>query len=178
MIDILDLHRSFRITHVFWVAGIHRKQQFMSATNEDVDLMTRTHFTGPVNILRECFRRAWRGPINLVTIASTSSYRVRDNETLYCALKAAKAHFTRNFARELARDLPGSKTLLVNPGGMNTDLLKGTADVSNFMDPAVVAKLIWDRIASQTLPFEEMNILRQDDGSPKVILGPQTPETP
>lgn len=178
VIDILELHRELPITHVFWVAGIHRKQQIMAATYEDVDLMTRTHFTGPVNILRECFGRAWRSPIRLVTVASTSSYRMRENETLYCALKAAKAHFTRNFAAELARDLPGSKTLLVNPGGMRTDFLKGVADVSNWMDPAAVAGIIWDRVAAQTKSYEEINILRQPDGSPQVVDGPQTPETP
>ena len=50
ILDILDLHRKLPITHVFWVAGIHRKQSMMAATYEDVDLMTRTHFTGPVNI--------------------------------------------------------------------------------------------------------------------------------
>ncbi len=178
VIDILELHRELPITHVFWVAGIHRKQKFFDATYDDVDVMTRTHFIGPVNILRECFQRAWRSPIHLVTIASTSSYRMRENETLYCALKAAKAHFTRNFAAELARDLPGSKTLLVNPGGMRTDFLKGVADVSNWMDPAAVAKIIWDRVAAQTKIYDEINILRQADGSPKVVDGPQTPETP
>lgn len=176
--DILKLHREFPITHVFWVAGIHRKGPIRDANYEDVGVMTRTHFTGPVNILRACFRNAWRSPIHLVTVASTSSYRMRENETLYCALKAAKAHFTRNFAAELARDLPGSRTLLVNPGGMRTDFLKGFADVSNWMDPAVVAKIIWDRVAAQTKIFEEINLLRQPDGSAKVVEGPQTPETP
>ncbi len=179
VVEVLDAIRDLPITHIFWVAGIHRKQQFPTASYEDIDVMTRTHFTGPVNILRECIRRAPRNrPLHLITIASTSSYRVRDQETLYCALKAAKAHFTRNIARELARDIPGSKTLLVNPGGMNTDLLKGIADVSNWMSPAVVAKLIWDRVARQTKIYDEMNILRQDDGSPKVVNGPQLPEMP
>lgn len=176
-IDILELHRTFPITHVFWVAGIHRKQRFDDASYDDVDVMTRTHFTGPVNILRKCIQQVWGGPIHLVTVASTSSYRMRENETLYCALKAAKAHFTRNFAAELARDLPGSKTLLVNPGGMRTGFVKGIDD-SKWMDPAVVAKIIWDRVAAQTKSYEEINILRQPDGSPQVVDGPQTPETP
>jgi len=61
---------------------------------------------------------------------------------------------------------------------MRTDFLKGFADVSNWMDPAVVAKIIWDRVAAQTKIFEEINLLRQPDGSAKVVEGPQTPETP
>ncbi len=191
VIDILELHATLPITHVFWVAGIpprsrtssrdgkSYKMNLMGSTYEDVEAMMRTHLIGPINIFRECMRRAWRTPIHFVTIASTSAYRMRENETLYCTVKAAKAHFTRNFARELVRDLsPQCKTLLVNPGGMRTDFLKDVADVSTWMDPAVVAKIIWDRVAAQTRSFEEINILRQDDGSPKVVDGPQAPETP
>lgn len=190
VIDILELHAALPITHIFWVAGIPprsvqgrdgqvHKLNLMSSGADDVDAMFRTHLTGPINIFRECMRRAWRTPINFVTIASTSSYRLRENETLYCTVKAAKAHFTRNFSRELARDLsPECRTLLVNPGGMRTDFLKDSADVSKWMDPDAVAKIIWDRLAAQTHFFEEINILRQEDGSPKVVDGPQTPETP
>ncbi len=186
VVDILDLHREFDITHVFWVAGIPpkgtgvqgQKQSFMGHGREDVEAMFQTHLIGPINILRECMRRVWRTPIHLVTVASTSSYRLRENETLYCTVKAAKAHFTRNFAAELARDLPGSKTTLVNPGGMRTDFLKHTADVSNWMDPAVIAEIIWNRVGLQTSSFTEFNILRQPDGSPNIIEGPQTPEAP
>lgn len=191
IIDILNLHAQLPITHVFWVAGIppravqgrddgkFYKQKFMGSTTEDVNEMFQTHLIGPINIFRECMRRAWRTPIKFVTVASTSSYRMREDETLYCTAEAAKAHFTRNFARDLARHLSlECRTLLVNPGGMRTDFLKDTADVSNWMDPAEVAKIIWDRLAAQTRIFEEINILRQDDGSPNVIDGPQTPETP
>lgn len=191
IIDILELHQALPITHIFWVAGIPprsvkgrdddtlHKMNIMSSTSKDVDDMMQTHLIGPINIFRECMRRAWRKPIRFVTIASTSSYRLRENETLYCTVQAAKAHFTRNFARELHRDLSKEcKTLLVNPGGMRTDFLKGVADVSNWMDPAAVAKIIWDRLAAQTHFFEEINILRQDDGSPKVVDGPQVPESP
>lgn len=189
-LDILELHAALPITHVFWVAGIpprsvvgrdgaSRKLNLMSSTNVDIEAMFRTHLIGPINIFQECMLRVWRTPIKFVTVASTSSYRMRENETLYCTVKAAKAHFTRNFARELARDLsPECRTLLVNPGGMRTDFLKDTADVSTWMDPADVAKIIWDRLDAQTRIFEEINILRQNDGSPKVVDGPQVPEIP
>lgn len=189
VIDILNLHAQLPITHVFWVAGIPphtrrgrddrklHKTNFMSTDSAEVDEMFRTHLLGPINIFRECMRRAWRSPIRFVTIASTSSYSVRDNETLYCTVQAAKAHFTRNLAYELARDLSKEcRTMLVNPGGMRTDFLNGVTDVSTWMDPTGVAKIIWDRVAAQANPYEEINILRQDDGSPNVVDGPQAPK--
>lgn len=104
---------------------------------------------------------------------------MRENETLYCALKAAKAAFTRNFARELVRDLPGSKVTLVNPGGIKTDFFEGTnTDTSNFMRPSVVAKIIWDEIGIQEGPFKEIQIMRNDDGSPNVSYGSRASESP
>ena len=94
-------------------------------------------------------------------------------------MQAAESAFTMNFSRELARDLPGSKTILVHPGGMKTDLFKGTnTDTSNFMEPNVVAEIIWDEVESQRSPFKELQIMRNDDGSPSVSYDPRIPELP
>ena len=99
---------------------------------------------------------------------------------MYCALKAAKAAFTRNFARELVRDLPGSKVTLINPGGLKTpNFWKNSGqDISKFMDPNEVAKIIWNEIERQEEPFKEVNILRKSDGGHNISYGPRIPEQP
>lgn len=55
---------------------------------------------------------------------------------------------------------------------MRTGFVKGSDD-SKWMDPAVVARIIWDLAAAQTKSYEVINILRQPDGSPRVVDGPR-----
>src|SRR3989338_8226375 len=114
---------------------------------------------------------------DLIVIGSSSAYRVRTDESLYGALKAAKAQLARNLGKELPRDLPGSKVLLANPGGMATPFWDGRdRDVSSFMDPKDVARVIWDEVRRQDTPFLEIQVIRQADRSPKVEYGPRLPE--
>ena len=169
--------------YIFWVAGNFSRQPFDAMASECIDDMIATHLSGPlrsIQLLHLGLAHILRKPYHLVTIASTSSWRIRENEALYCALKAAKASFTRNFARELVRDLPGSKVTLVNPGGMKTPNFwnESVQDISNFMDPDVVAKIIWDEIHEQKNPFKEIQIMRNDDGSPNVSYGSRLSELP
>lgn len=189
-LDLTDPESVQRVAHlqprpldyVFWVAGNFSRQHFSEMATERIDKMIDTHLRGPLRSLQllhiglACILKK---PYHLVTIASTSSWRIRENESLYCALKAAKAAFTRNFAKELVRDLPGSKVTLVNPGGIKTGLFEGTGqDISNFMEPDVVARIIWDEVEKQQSPFKEVQIMRNDDGSPNVSYGPRMPELP
>ena len=176
-------------THIFWVAGMFLRKPLTDCTTQEVIQMTATHFTGPVSALQIIHRIMKTAkplsdnpgqPYHLVTIASTSSYRERENESLYCALKAAKAHFTRTFAKELIRDLPGSKVTLVNPGGLKTsNFWKGVdQDIANFMDPAAVANMIWDEVLGQTTNYLPLAIERNPDGSPRLFRGEKMPESP
>lgn len=167
---------------IFWVAGVLKRRPLDKMSPESLNSMIATHLTGPVRALQLLhlgLHYVLKHPYHLVAIASTSSWRIRENETLYCALKAAKAAFTRNFARELVRDLPGSKTTSINPGGIKTKLFEGTGqDISNFMESDVVAGIIWDEIQNQQDPFKELQIMRNEDGSPNVSYGPRMPELP
>mgnify|MGYP001611567019 CR=1 FL=1 len=167
------------IKYFFCVAGIFLRKPMKDVSKEERKAMIATHLDGPIEVLQQ-FHRHQKTPYHLVTIASTSSWRMRDNETLYCALKAAKAAFTRNFARELARDFPGSKTTLVNPGGLKTPNFWDASgqDISAFMEPDKVAKIIWDEVAGQTTNYKELQIIRNNDGSPKIEYGPKIPELP
>ena len=177
------------VTRVFWVAGSFLRKPLTECTTEELDEMTKLHFTGPaatIAIIHRIMKMARPladdpgQPYHLVTIASSSSWRMRDNETSYCALKAAKAHFTRNFAHEMFRDLPGSKVTLVHPGGLKTPNFWGAAgqDIGGFMEPADVARIIWDRTAGQTSRYDEFAILRNADGSPRIEDGVHAPERP
>lgn len=182
VIDIAHLQGK-PIDYVFWVAEIFSREPFGHLDCTELDKMIAIHLSGPLRALQLihqglAYMRNY--PYHLVTIASTSSWRIRENETLYCALKAAKAAFTRNFAKELVRDLPGSKVTLVNPGGMKNPNFwqESGQDTSNFMDPDMVAKIIWREIEEQQLPFSEIQIIRRSDGTPDLSYGPRKPELP
>jgi len=179
------------VSHVFWNAGIFLRKPLTECSPEEIGLMTATHLTGPIAALA-AFHRLMKAsrpladapgqPWHLVTVGSTSSWKVRDRETIYCALKAAKAHLTRNFAREMLTDLPGSKVTLVNPGGIRTPNFWGGSgqDIGGFIEPADLARLIWDEVLAQTAPFAEFQVLRHPTapGGFFVERGPHAPETP
>ncbi len=175
----------YQTEFVFWVAGQGAERPLSQQSAEAIKHLVDLHLTGPISILaryldaRLSDRGAGPRPLHLITIASTSSWRIRDNEAVYCTVKAGQAHFTRNIARELARDFPGSKTLLVNPGGLRTPNFWGTErDISGYMDTDRVAAIIWDRVLGQDVPFEELHILRDDLGTPIPELGQKAPEAP
>ncbi|HSD12134.1 MAG TPA: SDR family oxidoreductase [Patescibacteria group bacterium] len=176
------------VAYVFWVAGAFLRKPLTECGTDEIAAMADLHFTGPLCALATIHRMmklAWPlsdspgRPYHLVTVASTSSWRLREHETVYCALKAAKAHFTRNFARELAADLPGSKTALVNPGGMKTpNFWNLRQDTSGFMEPAAVAGIIWSRALAQAASYDEYSIMREPDGAPRIEEGVRMPEIP
>ncbi|MFC1702895.1 SDR family NAD(P)-dependent oxidoreductase [Patescibacteria group bacterium] len=177
-------------SYVFWNAGIFLRKPLTDCTAEEIARMTAVHFTGPLAVLAAVHRvqktinpllaNAPGAPYHLVTVASTSSWKLRENETVYCALKAAKAHFTRNFAVELLRDLPGSKVTLVNPGGIATpDFWKDAGqDTSRFMDPEELARFIWKYVGTQRSGYSELQIPRTRDGDLNPLVGGIPPEQP
>ena len=169
-----------KITHVFWVAGVFLRRSFFEMTRKEIETMTNVHLVGPTLALQRIFSFD-PAPKHLVAIASTSSWRLRKEETLYCALKAAKAHLVGNLAREIRDRFPGTRITLVNPGGMRTpEFWSGSKqDIGNFMDPSVVARLIWTDVVQQGGDFLEMNIERRGDTSePVVTYGPRLRESP
>lgn len=120
-VEHVACHYKYSVDYIFWVADIFLRKPFVDTSPHNFEQMISTHLSGPLRFIEGIHRLATFGhnsPYHLITIVSTSSWRIRENEALYCALKAAKAAFTRNFARELVRDLPGSKITLVNPGGI------------------------------------------------------------
>ena len=161
---------------VIWAAGAQYKKRFENHSRQEVRDMCRLLLEGPCMVLTEIIKRqkAATRPFHLVVIGSTGVWRIRGEEALYGALKAAQAHLTRNLSACLPDELPGTKLLLANPGAMRTPFWAHDTetDTSVFMDPCIVANLIWDEMQRQTTPFREIQIIRQPpDGSPKLIEG-------
>ena len=172
---------TYSIDYFFWIAGAFLKKPLVATTNREIAAMTHLHFTNPVRLIRDAIKQ-FNKPFHLVTIASCSSWRLREDETIYTALKAAQATFSRNIAVELTRDNPGSKVTLINPGGLKTvNFWKDyIIDAQNFLDPAKVAKIIWDIVTKQQIPFTEVQILRKKPvvtpNDPIVEFGARVPE--
>ncbi|MEK7655129.1 MAG: SDR family oxidoreductase [Patescibacteria group bacterium] len=171
------LSRAFDL--IVWTAGAYQEGPIIGLTHGEIRSICRNHLEGPVSFLVPILQmnaNLYR-PVNLVVVASSSSYRVRLNEGLYGTNKAAKAQLARTLGQELPALIPGSCVLLANPGGMATPFWDGRdRDVSGFMNPDAVARCIWSEMNSQDVPFKEIHVVRQGDGTPKVEYGARIPE--
>ncbi len=167
-----------------WASGIAQNAGYLDLSFSDVDEILNVHLRGPLHLLSRVLNHAksMGRAIQLVVVSSTSAYRARDDEEVYCLVNAGKSAFARQVSRTLARDLPGSCVLLANVGGMNTPFWQGSAtDASSFLDPSLIAELLWHRTLSLRdvhRPFEEVNILRSHTEPYDVVMDPQTPELP
>ena len=169
--------------YVFWVAGAFLKKALVETTEDEVEQLTRLLFTGPVLFLQRLLA-AVGGPVHLITIASSSAWKRRERESLYCGLKAAQATLVRNLVPELLVAHPQNRVTLVNPGGLAVpDFHTGLAiDYGSMMDPDRVAEIIWDIAVHQRRAFTEVQILRSrapgSEGTPEVSYGARTPQDP
>jgi NAD(P)-dependent dehydrogenase (short-subunit alcohol dehydrogenase family) len=163
---------------IVWVAGRYQEKRLLDLEPEEIRGICRNHIEGPSMFLLPHLRknRGTAHALRLIIVASSGSYRIRTGEGLYGPLKAAKAQLARTLGKEVPETIPGSKVLLANPGGMNTPFWEWRdRDVSSFMDPIAVARMIWDAMNAQIEPFAEIHIDRQPDGSPKFDHGPRLP---
>lgn len=169
--------------HLFWVAGAFLKKPLVHTTDAEIEGLTSLLLTGPLRLLRRILATA-PASVHLVTIASSSGWRRQENESLYCALKAAQAHVSRSLVPELVAADPANRVTVINPGGLAVpDFHTGLEiDYGTMMDPAEVAGIIWRAAAEQSAPFQELQILRSREpgaeGTPIVSHGPRVPEPP
>lgn len=167
----------------YWVAGEYHRGPFADQKLEKTASMTAVHFLGPLAVLRAFhnFKKHDRTPYNLVIIGSVFVHKPGKNHAVLAALKAAKANFARVFSYELAKDLPGSKTLLVNPWAMKTNFFDGyemdPKMVEKFMDPQEVARIILEEEKNLSkdvkTPIVEITLDRDENGAIKKLIGPQ-----
>lgn len=171
----LDNNRLFleQVTHIVLAAGVGFQGSLMDQSFESVDTIVQVLISGPLKFMSGLLKMVSH-PIHVVTISSTSSAKVRPNETTYGAAKAGQAQMARNLHQELVLANKQSKSTLVHPGGMVTDFYQGSAtNTSGFMDPTAVALIIWGEVLRQVDPWLEFCIPRADPprpvhGTPKV----------
>lgn len=166
---------------LFFVAGRFLRKKFIDIRPAEFDALSNLHQRGYF-----FFLQAWHQtrislgrPYHLIVIASTSAWRIRDKESVYCGTKAFQVRFTANVAAELVADLPGVKVLVINPGGIKTELFRDTdQDATGFMEPSEVARLIWGFVNHQNEPYLEYQVMRGLAGRPVIIPGAAWPEQP
>jgi short-subunit dehydrogenase len=127
---------------------------------------------GPARLI-QAFHAATEQPYHLVTVASTSAVRIRTDETTYATAQAARAVFAKNFHAELTKR-KGSQSSIFYPGGMKTALWKDSANTEGFMDPSIVADIMWEHINrkddEETLHEVVIDRAKDGSGTPVVIL--------
>lgn len=174
------------VTQVYWAAGEYHRGPFAEQAPEKTAHMLATHLSGPLAFLAEFHRiaKAWKEPYALTVIGSVFVHKPGKQHAVLAAAKAFKANFARVFSHEMAADLPGSRTLLVNPWAMKTAFFDGyqmdPKAVAGFMDPAEVAKIVLDQVYDpswdpKTAPMIELTLDRDKDkpGGILKLLGPQ-----
>lgn len=136
---------------LFWCAGTWLRRPLHLCTFDEVQDLFNVHLVVPALHLRHLFElraqsdiHGW--PFHLVTIASSSARKVRDDgQAAYGAVQAGKVQFARN----LCAESPGliSRSTIVRPGGMKTEFFRGSdVDTSAFADPVKVAEAIWHEV--------------------------------
>ncbi|NQV90313.1 SDR family oxidoreductase [Candidatus Uhrbacteria bacterium] len=133
------------VTQVYWVAGVVQHKPFHQLLPDEMNELLTTHVSGPMVVLNHIYNELVEAgrPIKLITIASTSTFRFRSAEELYCPAKAFKANWAVQMMGRLQEDLPGSTSTLIMPGGMKTPFWLGEeVDISAFMDPGIIAGIV------------------------------------
>lgn len=170
--------------YLVWNTGVFLQKSFSDMLDNDIDVLIDLHYRTPLQIIRKLHNNQ-QNPYHFIVIASCSSWRIRSNESVYCGLCAAKAAFTRNFANDLSRELPGSKVTLINPGGLRTPFFhedKEVEDIHNYLNQDELALFIWQTALEQKKGFQEIQYLRNkttggNDKLPIIEYGQRMPET-
>jgi len=170
--------------HVFWIAGAYFNGHVIYASSRDIQKVVNMHQTTMVEFLRYYVRRRIfvsdqlpPRPITLTVIGSVSSFLLRKYEAIYAMAKAGQAAFLRQFAPELAEELPGSRILLANCARIASEAgIREEDSGGERIDPNLVAEFIWDYLQESTAPtFREVNFFRGEDGM-NIREGTCTPE--
>jgi short-subunit dehydrogenase len=178
-IDDIDEQFDF----IVWNTGVFLHKLLTETTDFEIDTMIDLHYRTPLKILRNLHRKQQK-PYHLIAVSSCSSWRMRELEAVYCGLCAAKATFIRNFAKELENKLPGSKTTLINPGGVRTPFFyeEEYPNLEGYLNQEEMAAFIWKVALKQKKTFEEIQYLRNKNlvdgsGAPIVEYGVRCAET-
>ena len=155
---------------VIVAGGIFDSGPLVQCSPVKIDQLWRTNVMGPELVVRS-FLAEKRGAYQLVTVASTSATKPRADEPIYAATQAARRHFALSFHGQMLGLDSGSKSLVICPGGMCTNMYQGTTmSTERFMDPSVVAMHIMAVAHQQQAgSCAELRIERNPDGTANVL---------
>lgn len=145
--SIKNIKRSFsrinRVDILINCAGIGMEKEFEKMTDKEVKRLIEVNLLGTVFTSLEAYKKMIKQKRGLiVNICSTSGKKGREKEAVYCASKWGVMGFSESLRLEARKH--GIKVVVVVPGGMKTGFYKDNPqkDISDFMDPREVARLI------------------------------------
>lgn len=165
------LQASVEADILFWVAGHWLRKPLQKCSEEEIRRLFAVHLTTPILYLMRVLQQRQRldpiRPLHLVTVASSSAWKVRhDGQAAYGAVQAGKVQFARNLHAEAPTLI--AKSTIVRPGGMKTEFFDGSdVNTSTFADPAAVAAEIWKYVEGRRPAMIELDI-QQWDGKLRV----------
>lgn len=175
--------------HVFWVAGAYVRGKVWDTSDERVEWAVAMHQTIMVKFLKDFIRqRSFLAagakeepkPFTFSVVGSTSSFQMKQYEAIYAMAKAGQAAFLRQFAPELAEELPGSRVVLANSGRIASQADVPQKDSGGWrINPETIARCIWDELMRDSSDaYREMNFFRGDSKGCHKFVGTVKPEIP
>lgn len=152
----LELDRDFRpFDVVIYSAGFYQDGLIDSLDNLELIDMVNVGLLAPAIVINQILE--WQDNLPLfIAITSTSQFKPRKLEPMYCAVKAGLGML----ANCLSLDERIQKTLVAAPAGMNTRFwFNSNRDTSEMLDPVEVAKAILE-ISTEPFQYRLMKILR------------------
>lgn len=154
----------YSIEFLFNNAGRGLKLKADASTSTLIDIVFEANLKGMILLTSAVLHiTPEEQELTIVNIMSTSALLGRAEETIYCASKFG----ARGYTEALRTELKGTNRniVAVYPGGMKTDfwsVIGEKHDITNFMDPAEVAKKIVNAVLdSKGLIVSEITINRK-----------------
>ncbi|MFH1280993.1 MAG: SDR family NAD(P)-dependent oxidoreductase [Candidatus Beckwithbacteria bacterium] len=131
-------------------AGIELGKSLEKSSDQEIVNLINTNLLGAIFISKYIYQKMLKNNQGyIINVASTSGKKARSNETVYCASKFGLAGFTESLRLEAKEH--NIKVSTIYPGGMKTNFWKNSSkDISNYMNPKHVAKMIINLINSDS----------------------------
>ncbi len=159
---IEELESVKRIDVFIWCAGKIARGLLEEQCEQEVLSVIDVNFRNALPLIQYVWRRMQDSEHSsrFVTIASSSGIKARKSEAVYVASKFAQVGLTRSLSLEARSEQ--QKVLLVLPGGMQTPFWNNfpNSQISEFLDPDLVANKILRTLEDQSEPFLELEIPR------------------
>src|SRR3989338_7687688 len=136
------------IANAGWISA---QEPLAEVSVENYERQMRTNVDGAFFLLKAALpilRRQNSGTV--IAIGSRAGRRGQTKLSVYCAGKCAVRGMMESLSRELKEEGSAMKSLLISPGGVDTDMragLFGEADSHRQHSPEIIAKILTEEIA-------------------------------